>query len=270
MRHLIPGREDLDSPAVSDGPEAHASRRQFLGRSMATTAAVAGSALLATDSPAEAQAVGGIPSLTQHFREIQQHEIAHVDFLVAALGSSNTSDFSTVRFQNLTFARYVDFAVLARTFENTGVKAYLGAAPLIDSSANLAAAGSIALVEARHAGWLNSIFPGVPLTVGNEFFETPMSPGDVAAAVAPFFVNQSVPFALADAIQDSPSAANDIAILRFALGLELLEREFYNLNVPRIFGGGHPVPPGHRPQPVRPSHPVRPRPITRPGRGIRR
>ena len=74
---------------------------------------------------------------------------------------------------------------------------------------------------------VNNAFPG-------EQFETPIAPGQVATMVAPFFTDPSVPAALANAISSTPSAANDIAILRFALGLEYLEATFYNINVPRF------------------------------------
>ncbi len=44
-----------------------------------------------------------------------------------------------------------EFLKLAETFENTGVSAYNGAAPAIESKEVLGAAGSIVQVEARHA-----------------------------------------------------------------------------------------------------------------------
>ena len=52
---------------------------------------------------------------------------------------------------------------LAQVLENTGVGAYLGAAPNINDSSILAAAGSIATIEARHSGYLN-VFLRDPIT----------------------------------------------------------------------------------------------------------
>jgi hypothetical protein len=211
------------------------SRRRFLGRSAATTTAAAvaaGATVLTSGSSAEAQFVPPVNELAQHFREIQQHEIAHVAFLGNALGEAA---LPTIQFTNLAPRQYRDFAALARIFENTGAKAYNGAAAIIFDREILAQAASIALVEARHASWLNSIFGGQPLTADNENFESPMTPLMVAEAVNPFFVNRALPMALASMIQTTPSALNDVHILRFAMSLELLEREFYNINVPRFF-----------------------------------
>jgi hypothetical protein len=50
------------------------------------------------------------------------------------------------------FASVNDWLKLARQFEDVGVSAYLGAAPLISSSTYLAAAAAILSTEAFHSG----------------------------------------------------------------------------------------------------------------------
>jgi Ferritin-like domain len=166
------------------------------------------------------------------FRDIQRHENAHVAFLVTALGSAARPKPT---FQNLVQPNFRLFVQTSQTLENTGVGAYLGAAPVILSRAYLAAAGSIALIEARHAGWLNSILD-VPITTNvfgvEQSFETPLTAAQVVALASPFIasLNGGPPVDYSTI----PSSANDIAILNFALALEYLEAEFYNLNVAKF------------------------------------
>jgi hypothetical protein len=163
------------------------------------------------------------------FRSIQKHENAHVAFLVQALGSAARPKPT---FQGLKQDSIKKFITLARALENTGSGAYLNAAPAISSKAYLAAAGSIALVEGRHAGFLN-VATGDPITLLNADFEAPISAAAVAAAVGPYVksLNGGPPLTYSS----TPSAANDIAILNFALALEYLEAEYYNINVPMYY-----------------------------------
>jgi hypothetical protein len=49
------------------------------------------------------------------------------------------------------------FAATAQVLEDTGVSAYLGQVGNISVKGTLAAAATIATVEARHAGWIRNI-----------------------------------------------------------------------------------------------------------------
>ena len=69
-------------------------------------------------------------------------------------------------------------------------------------------------------------------------FETPLSVAQVNALAAPFIVSlNGGPPVSYDPNPADRSDANDIAILNFALALEFLEQEYYNINVPRFFAG---------------------------------
>ncbi|MCK7591182.1 ferritin-like domain-containing protein [Subsaxibacter sp. CAU 1640] len=104
-------------------------------------------------------AAGLIPSSDQAvFAKISQHEDAHVDFLVTALGSNAvaepTFDFTGAPGGlNLDpFGDYPTFMALAQGFEDTGVRAYKGqAGALANDNALLEYALQIHSVEARHA-----------------------------------------------------------------------------------------------------------------------
>lgn len=92
----------------------------------------------------------------QVFTIIRDHEQAHVDFLLEQLGDDAVAkpefDFTAGgAFPNV-FSDYATFVTLAQGFEDTGVRAYKGAAPfLIDNDAVLTAALTIHSIEARHA-----------------------------------------------------------------------------------------------------------------------
>lgn len=112
------------------------------------------------------------PVVAAYAREIQQDEVAHVTFLRQQLGSSTVSqpaiDVGTDpngAFSNAAraaglvgpgvafdaYANDENFLLAAFIFEDVGVTAYKGAAPLITSPTFLEAAAGILAVEAYHA-----------------------------------------------------------------------------------------------------------------------
>jgi hypothetical protein len=221
------GRMQPGPSADTAGRASSGSRRAFLVGGVAAAGALVGL------PGGEAMARGGTSTAAQ-FRGIQRHENAHVQFLVQVLGSSARPK---PRFRRLLQRHRNAFLAMSQALENTGVGAYLGAAPVIFSRAYLAAAGSIALIEGRHAGYLNDLLGS--LTTTNVFgqqqdFERALTITEVTRLAGPFIadLNGGPPLTFSP----TPSAANDIAILNFALALEYLEAEFYNLNVPRFFG----------------------------------
>ncbi len=234
---------DIKPVAVETAAEeirsARDTRRSFLTKGVVGSAGIVLAQGLGWPASADAQTHGGASAsaqIRQNFIDIQKHENDHVKFLVEALG---TAARQKPGFRNLLQPSIQHYYGVSQALENTGVGAYLAAAPVINSRAILAAAGSIALIEARHAGWLNTLV-GARLTTNalgeeNQSFEKPLTIAQVVAAATPFIANLNGPPLT---FSTTPSDANDVAILNFALALEYLEAEFYNVNNPRFFGAG--------------------------------
>jgi len=231
----------LASAAAGGTGPSPQTRRSFLQR-LTVGATVAGTGVALTSLAGMASA-GGRERLTDRlrqarvaFHDIRRHENAHVPALLALLGV-NARPKPT--FQNLAQPNVFAFVATSQGLENTGVGAYLGAAPAINNPAYLAAAGSIALIEARHASFLNNL-RGDRITTNlfgvEQNFETPFTIAQVVASAGPMIrsLNGGPPLTF-DPDPANRSAANDIAILNFALALEYLEADFYNINVPRFF-----------------------------------
>lgn len=171
------------------------------------------------------KSLGSLSAAGPQFVEIQNDENGHVQFLQQALGS-NARPKPT--FKGLDAADIQAFAKDSMTFENLGVGAYLMAAPAISSKDYLKAAGSILTIEARHAGFIDSLL-GQPLSA-NGAFDKPISQSDIVGAVTPFVAS------LNGGPDPSGALSSDTDILNFALLLEFLEAEFYNMNVPKFYG----------------------------------
>ena len=118
------------------------------------------------------------PLVGAYAREIAADEAAHVDFLRAALGSAavampniNISGDANGAFTaaaraagvigaNETFDPYAtpeNFLLGAYIFEDVGVTAYKGAAPLLSSKVFLEAAAGILAAESYHAGLVRTV-----------------------------------------------------------------------------------------------------------------
>lgn len=115
---------------------------------------------------------------------IGEHEATHVEVLGEAItllgGEPNPEaeyDFG------LDEAGVEEFLELAQVFENTGVAAYAGAGPFIESPDLQGVALSIHSVEARHAAFLNHLNDEIPFP---NAFDPALSQQAVLDAVGPY------------------------------------------------------------------------------------
>jgi hypothetical protein len=247
MRHSFPtnplgvasntGANESSLAPIEGRPEG-TSRRSFLGRGLAVAAVPA--ALAGVPGLADAASVNGpFPSYyngstKSKFQEIQYDEYTHVNILkglIIGLGGTPRPTPTFTGIQNLSANQ---FLIMSEAFENTGVHAYLGAVPYISNPAVTFQAAQIALVEAYHSGFVNTL-ANVSLLPGGIAAALPFTLEQVVNAVTPFISSLNDNGAFPASFSTTPSASNDLAILNFALLLELLEAEFYFYNVPALF-----------------------------------
>ncbi len=112
----------------------------------------------------EAARMGALQGdLGTYARVVGAHERAHVTALQKALGSAAVKK-PTFDFKGTTESESA-FRKTAQVLEDTGVMAYAGQAPLVDSDAVLGAALAIHTVEARHAAWIRNLNGAKPAPV---------------------------------------------------------------------------------------------------------
>jgi hypothetical protein len=113
----------------------------------------------------------------QIFDDLALHEAIHRDFLKAALQTNGIMPLPDLKtnFSSINFGDRAQLLQAAQTFEDTGVAAYNGAGRFLTSNANLALAGKIVSVEARHAALIRDLrnySSFVDNTIVNTFTQT--------------------------------------------------------------------------------------------------
>jgi len=113
---------------------------------------------------------------------IAKDEQQHVEALTGSIKKLGGKPVAEPKF-DFSYSGTSGFLKLAQTFEDTGVSAYNGAAPMIKSKEVLTAAGSIVQVEARHAAAIRLQNSEEPAPAG---FDEPLDEKQVLKAVEPF------------------------------------------------------------------------------------
>ncbi|PZX59294.1 secreted protein [Algoriphagus ratkowskyi] len=137
------------------------------------------------------------PSEKVMMEDIKNHEVAHRDFLKAALGKNAIIDLS-FDFSSVNFNERSSVLATAKTFEDLGVAAYNGAGQLLESADYLLIAGKIVSVEARHAAAIRSILDADPRSfagadvIDANGLDRAFSPTMVLEMAAPFITNKII------------------------------------------------------------------------------
>jgi rubrerythrin len=131
------------------------------------------------EAKTRAKASGELKSLVNLLAEDERQ---HVEALTATIKQLGGKPVAEPKF-DFAYSGTGGFLKLAQTFEDTGVSAYNGAAPMIESKEVLAAAGGIVQVEARHAAAIRLQNKAEPAPAA---FDTPLDEKQVLKAVEPF------------------------------------------------------------------------------------
>jgi hypothetical protein len=131
------------------------------------------------EAKSRARASGDLKSL---IGLLAMDEQQHVEALSASIKKLGGKPVAKPRFE-FPYGNTAGFLELAQTLEDTGVSAYNGAGPAIESKEVLGAAGSIVQVEARHAAAIRLQNEEEP---SPQAFDPALDEAQVLKAVEPF------------------------------------------------------------------------------------
>jgi rubrerythrin len=130
----------------------------------------------------KSKTVGLSGEAKKYARQFGAEESAHVIALAAAIKQLGGKPVAKPTFV-FPATSEKSFLALASVLENTGVGAYNGAAPSLQSKQVLASAGSIVQIEARHAAAIDLLIGKSPTP--NQGFDRPLTKKEVLAAAGP-------------------------------------------------------------------------------------
>ena len=131
------------------------------------------------EAKSRAKASGELKNLIDLLAKDEQQHVEALEGTIKKLGGKPVAE---PKF-DFAYSGTSGFLKLAQTFEDTGVSAYNGAAPMIKSKEVLTAAGSIVQVEARHAAAIRLQNGAEP---SPQAFDPPLDEAQVLKAVEPF------------------------------------------------------------------------------------
>ncbi len=121
--------------------------------------------------------------------DIKYHEVIHREFFKAALGTTYGFTITTV-YPGVNFNDRLSVLNTAASLEETGVKAYNGAAQYLADTGYLLAAGKIVSVEARHASAINDLLSPNTASFAPKTFDDAARPATIAAIAQGFIVDK--------------------------------------------------------------------------------